>query len=155
VTDSNGSREAIQTLLISSRLTRQEVEIEVSEGAEPSFSYSAAIESMRRSDDYTFAFVLMKIEQQFEGNSLVEFSTTYMTGFLGERFTSEDAEFGFLERLIEVAVWPRFRDLSQVMISQADLDFPILPAQPKSITRPKKKPDEKDPTGGLGDRGSG
>jgi hypothetical protein len=143
VTDSTSSREAIQTLLISSRLTRQEVEAEVPEGAEPSFSYSAAIESMRRSDDYTFAFVLMKIEQQFEGKSLVEFSTTYMTGFVGESFTSEDEEFRFLERLIEIAVWPRFRDLSQVMISQAELDFPILPTHPKSITRLKKKSDEK------------
>jgi hypothetical protein len=145
VTDPNGSRESIQTLLVSSRLWRQ-VEIEVPEDAKPSFSYSAVIESISHSDNYTFASVLMKIEQQFEGKNLVEFSTTYVTGFRGESFTSEDAEFGFLERLIEVAVWPRFRDLSQVMISQAELDFPILPPLPQSITRPKKKPDEKVPT---------
>ena len=147
MTDSNGSREPIQTLLMSSRLTR-DVEIEVPQDATPSFSYSAAIESISRSDNYAFAFVLMKIEQQFEGNNLVEFSTTYMTGFHGESFTSEDAEFTFLENLIEVAVWPRFRDLSQVMISQAELDFPILPSLPESITRPKKKPDEKTSTEG-------
>jgi hypothetical protein len=147
VTDPNGSRESMQTLLVSSRLSRQ-VEIEVPEDAKPSFSYSAAIESISRSDSYTIAFVLMKIEQQFEGNNLVEFTTTYVTGFRGESFTSEDAELGFLERLIEVAVWPRFRDLSQVTISQAELDFPILPSLPQSITRPKKKPDEKAPTEG-------
>jgi hypothetical protein len=142
VTDSNGSRKPIQTLLLSSRLMR-DVEIEVPQDAKPSFSYSAAIESISRSDNYSFAFVVMKIEQQFEGNNLIEFSTTYMTGFGGESFASEDAEFTFLENLIEVAVWPRFRDLSQVMISQAELDFPILPPLPESITRPKKRPDEK------------
>jgi hypothetical protein len=147
VIDSNDSREPIQTLLISSRLTR-DVEIEVPQDATPSFSYSAAIESISRSDNHAFVFVLMKIEQHFDGNNLVEFSTTYMTGFRGESFTSEDAEFTFLENLIEAAVWPRFRDLSQVMISQAELDFPILPPLPESITRPKKKPDEKASTEG-------
>jgi len=144
VTDSNGRREATQTLLISSRLTRQ-FGIEAKEDAKPSFSYSAAIESISRGDDYSFAFILLKIEQQHEGKNLVEFTTTYMIGFRGEKFTSEETEFTFFERLIEVAVWPRFRDLSQVMISQAELDFPILPRLPQSITRPKKESEELGP----------
>jgi hypothetical protein len=132
---------------MSSRLTRQ-AEIEVPGDDKPSFSYSAAIEFISRSDKYTIAFVLMKIEQQNQGKNLIEFSTTYMTGFSGEKFTSEDAEFTYFENIIEVSVWPRFRDLSQVVLSQAELDFPILPRLPESITRPKRRSEENAPTEG-------
>lgn len=141
MTDSNGSRKLLQTLLISTRLGRNG-DVEEPEGVKPSFSYNVVIESIQRRENYNFAFVALKIEKQIAEKNLVDFTTVYMTGYHGDLVAHEEEEFAFFENLIEVAVWPRFRDLCQITASQAELDFPTLPLRPDTIARPKPQAEE-------------
>jgi hypothetical protein len=60
-----------------------------------------------------------------------------MTGYAGEDLSSEEARSVFLGDLIDVAVW-----LSDIMVSQGELDFPRLPAKPGLVARPKATPEE-------------
>jgi hypothetical protein len=141
VTDSRGNRRLLQALLLSSRLVRN-ADAEEAEGVKSAFSYNATIEMIGRRSDFALAFAALKIEERIAEKSAVEISATYMFGYQGEPFASEEAEFAFLKNLIEVLVWPRFRDLCEITVSQAELDFPRLPAKPDSVSI-KAKTDQK------------
>ena len=135
---SSGNRRLIRVLLLSNRLVREAAETEPT-GETKSFSYSVAMESIQRREDYIFAFVSLKAEEKIADANSVQFSALYLFGVRGEPFPSEEAEFEFLTNAIETLVWPRFRDLCELTVSQAELDFPRLPTTPDSIGRPKAK----------------
>jgi hypothetical protein len=124
---------------MTSRLERPTNDVDESPEAKESFLNSTSIELISRRDDFTFAFVRSNVEKQISEKTVVDFSALYLMGYRGERFASEDAECAFLENLIEVVVWPRFCDLFEVVVSQAEVDFPRLPERPQSISRPKPK----------------
>lgn len=107
----------------------------------PVFKYNAAIEGIQRKESFAFAFVALKVEKQIEEKNLVEFNCLYMVGYEGDPFESEDAEFDYWENLIEVSAWPRFRDLCETTVAQAELDFPRLPTRAGEISRPRTKKD--------------
>jgi hypothetical protein len=141
VTESNGSRTILRAHLLTSRLGRY-VDVDDPPGAEASFLNSTSIEVLQRREDFNFAFVRFSVGKQINEKPLVDFSALYLLGYRGERFASEDAEYAFLENLIAVVAWPRFCDLCEVIVSQAELDFPRLPERPHSISRPKPKIEE-------------
>jgi hypothetical protein len=66
---------------------------------------------------------------------LVDITSIYLTGYQGAAFPSEEEETEFLRNAVEVSVWPRFCDLFEIIASQAELDFPRLPARPNEILR--------------------
>jgi hypothetical protein len=138
------NRKLVSTMLLTSRLAR-DVDVEEPEGVEATFSYSAAIESVQYKDQYTFAFGVLKVEKAIAGATLAYIHATYLFGFYGDRPTSSEAEFATLENLLEVTVWPRFRDLCEIITAQAEIDLPRLPLRPDSITPPRPMAEQPTP----------
>jgi len=96
---------------------------------------NVTIDSTSKRDSFTFAFIALKAEKQVSGKNLVDITSIYLSGYEGAAFSSEEEETEFLRNAIEVSVWPRFRDLFEIIASQAELDFPRLPARPDEIVR--------------------
>lgn len=135
----NDPRRALQSLLISSRLTRNS-DVEEREGVKSVFKYNATIESFEAKEEaYFFAFVVFKVEKQVEDKSVAEFNALYLVGYEGAPFESEEAEYAYWDSLIDVSAWPRFRDLFEMTVAQAELDFPRLPTRVGEISKPKAK----------------
>lgn len=100
-----------------------------------SHTISCVVNNVSTTDKAVIGFVDLSVERKGGSSPHVEIAASYLfvaKPILGKPEPEELRN--AIEYFVHLGVWPTFKDLFAFTVNQANLDFPMLPMKPPSVT---------------------
>jgi hypothetical protein len=122
----------VLTVLLSCRLARRSLSSEGAEEREAPPKYTVSIDPVRKSTVICHIEVVgHDVDRTY---SIIR--ANYLIAFQPEMSAESTQSIEeMVERTVNNTIWPRFRDLFSLMVSQANMDLPQLPMRPNKIEK--------------------
>jgi hypothetical protein len=122
----------VAIILLTCGLTRRSL-TEGTEDKETSPTYTVSIDPLRKAE-HPSAICRIKVASHDVDRAYSTIRASYLIAFQSETSTESAQAIGeIVERAVNNVVWPRFSDLFSLIVSQANMDLPRLPARPNKI----------------------